>query len=466
MSQTLTNQSINPRLFLYASDLPITLKNDYLVLRKHIIDILLANQTYDLMLSKIPDQLVKGKTPQLVFKYKIRTKSASTYDISLFLIDIDKLTIKKSHTFEDIKRSNFINSLRENVFTFFSNKKLTTKQDNEFKRRTKRKIQTIGKLKGSDQIGKTKTENIPTIVDQSQKASSNKSPSRKDQIKKIGKNKAPKEEHGSIWSLLRDEDIDIPWLPKKSQTQSIIKSLEKKVNSPFNEMSSIKNFDEKLNSLTYHRFHVSYKYALRQLEISDIIETDIEYHSVIGFSLEWLNYSPRFISPFLYKLSIDFDTPLETTPVQLEGHFNMTSSLGYRFSNRGLIGLSYDIDKMNFPNLNAISSTVSANSFTVYWLDIDYMYIRRNYNLAFSLGTLINSKNSGKDQTAELRATDDFQGNSVNIKLRYYLEDKFKGDIQLWMGFQYKKYYLTRINNGTDTKINSDNFIYHLGTYF
>ena len=309
-------------------------------------------------------------------------------------------------------------------------------------------------------------EAIPQDIEQVQKNSLKRNKKSRNQGIQISTKKLSKPEFGSIWSLLRDDDIDIPWLPKKSQTQSIIKSLEKKIKSPFNEFSSIKNFDEKLSSLTYHRFHFSYKYALRQLEISDIIKTDIEYHSVIGFSLEWLNYSPRFISPFLYKLSIDFDTPLETTPVQLEGHFNMTSSLGYRFSNRGLVGLSYDIDKMNFPNLNSISSTVSANSFTVYWLDIDYMYIRRNYNLAVSLGTLLNSKNSGKDQTAEIRAVDDFKGNSINIKLRYYLEDKFKGDIQLWMGFQYKKYYLTRTNNGTDTKVSSDNFIYHLGTFF
>jgi hypothetical protein len=466
IAQTLTNQSINSRLFLYSSDLPITLEKDSQIIRKHIIDILLANEKFDLMLSEIPDQLVKAKTPQFVFKYKIRTKSASTYDISLFLIDIDKLSIKKSHIFQDIKRSTFLSNLRKNVFLFFSNKKLTTKQKKEFNKRTQKKIKTIGRLekRSIKNTAFRPSEVIARAEESVTSTAQNKNINKK--LKTSIQKGTKKIENGSIWNLLRDDDVDIPWLVKKSKTKSFIKSLEKKISTPFNEISSIKNYDEKLTPLTYHRFHISYKYALRQLEVTDIIDTDIEYHSVIGFSIEWLNYSPRFISRFLYKLSVDFDTPLETTPVQLEGHFNMTSSIGYRYSNRGLIGLSYDIDKMNFPNLNAVSSTVSANSFTVYWLDIDYMYIRRNYNLAVSLGTLLNSKNSGKDQTAELRATDDFKGNSLNFKLRYYMEDKFKGDIQLWMGFQYKKYYLTRTNSSTDTKINSDNFIYHIGTFF
>lgn len=465
-SQVLTSNSEKPRLFLYSSDLPVKLQESANIFRKHIIDIVLLHQKHDLMLSEIPDKLVKGKTPQFILKYKLRTKNAYSYNLTYVLIDIDKLIVKKEFTFSGINQKELIEKMRLNLTMFLSGKKLSSKQKEKIKRITKNRINKIGNIQ---KITKKPIEQkTPSIAFQEPEKKINlttKIAKAQRSRRKSPKAQVPKQ--GSIWALLRDDDIDIPWVEAKKFTAGATPiNNKKKVETPFNEGSSIKNYNEKLNELTYNRFHISYKCALRQLKIDDIIDTDTEYQSVLGFSLEWLNYAPLYISPIVFRLRTEFDTPLETTPVQLDGHFNVTTSLGYRIRNKHLIGLSYEIDRMNFPNLNQIGSTVVANSFTVYWLDLDYTFLKRNYNLTASIGTLLNTKNSGKEQSAELRAKSDFTGHSLNVKFRYYLEDRYIGDIQLWYGVQFRSYLLSRNNDNGNTYVNATNYIYHLGMYF
>ncbi len=468
-AQTLTSTTNKPKLFLYSSDLPIKLEQQSQVIRKHIIDTVLMDNRHDLMLSNIPDQIVTGKTPQFILKYKLRTDGQETYKLSFFLIDIDKHKIIRNAHYPQIKVTQLIEDLRLNLFSFLQNKLISLKERKILRQRTQKKLKTLGNLPRA--IRENDKENISKITTTEENALSpptQKPPRQKEKmsrslqkIKKINK---------SLWALLKDEDVDIPWVTTKSLNS--LKSTPKpknkpsKISSPFNEGSKINFMLDDSNDLDYNRYHLSYKFAVRNLLIKDIITTDTEYQSVLGISFEWFKYSPLHISPFTFRLKTEFDTPLETQPVQLDGHFNMTGSIGYRFKNRYIFALAYDIDRMNYPNLNEENSTIVPNSFTVYWLDLELIYFHTNFNLGLTVSHLLNSKNSGEDQSAENRAESDFTGQSYNLKLRYYLQDRFFDQFQAWMGLQYRYYNINRKNSGADTKITSRNYIYHFGIYF
>ena len=237
-AQTLTSTTNKPKLFLYSSDLPIKLEQQSQVIRKHIIDTVLMDNRHDLMLSNIPDQIVTGKTPQFILKYKLRTDGQETYKLSFFLIDIDKHKVIRNAHYPQIKVTQLIEDLRLNLFSFLQNKLISLKERKILRQRTQKKLKTLGNLPPS--IRENDKENISKITTTEENALSpptQKPPRQKEKmsrslqkIKKINK---------SLWALLKDEDVDIPWVTTKSLNS--LKSTPKpknkppKISSPFNE---------------------------------------------------------------------------------------------------------------------------------------------------------------------------------------------------------------------------------------
>lgn len=465
MAQSLVKSSNKPNLFLYYSEFPVALEKESKIIKKHIVDSVLYTRKFDLMFSKIPDVLVKTKKSQFILKYKLRTQGFNLYRLELFLIDVNKVIVKRVQAFDNIPHKKLIERIRNATFMFLHNKTVSVENINRFKSLSQKKMFKLGKLTNKS----LEKENKPAQFELKDKQLTNIPVVKNKELPQQESLGSPKSRTPSLWDLLKDDDKDIPWVPiKKAQNKKInkIKKITRKARSAFNDLSSIKIAEDDSDSLDVNRIHLSYKYANRELAVSDKIELQTNYHSVLGFSVEWLNYAPLHISPYIFRLIGEFDSPLETEPVQLDAHFNLATSVGYRYSNKYLLGLTYSVDTVNYPNLNIIGEGISPNNITTYWADFDFLNIGIQYNLSFSVGFLLNAKNSGKNQSAEVAALGKFSGNTLNIKYRYYFDDSFIEDIQFWLGLQYREYSLARANQGSDLLIKAQHYIIHYGVFF
>ncbi len=473
-AQVLTPSENKDKLFFYASELPEVLKPSSSLIRKHIIDIVLLTESYNIMLSRIPDELVKAKAPQFILKYKLRTMGKNLYSIELFLINADYVRIERSRLKERVPLHNLTASLRQFTLEFLKNSPLSKTEEKKLAKRNTKMIQKIGKIEN-----KIEMHSLAQSVKDSLEIEKNKQDlsDKKSNISKIHPPqnmtiRNPKEKK-SLWDLLKDQDKDIPWSPEKPIAKATIHATADKRIAPFFDWIKIQPSMAQYQELEFNRFHASYKYAQRSLEIQDIINLNTDYTSVIGFAFEWLKYYPKDVSRKIFKLALEFDSPLETTPVQLEGHFNLKASLAYRITNKLTLGVSYDIDKLNYPNLNQVGTDIVANSYTIYWLGIEGGYFHRDFNTTLALETLYSAKNSSEITTAEERAKEDFNGHAIKYNLRYYFNDLFFEKIQFWIGFQARYYNLSRKNKiignfdeNKTTNIKAINYIFHTGVYF
>lgn len=469
---TISATKLKPKLFLYASDLPITLQSSESIIRKHIIDQTLSHQGYDLMFSQIPNYLVKGKQKQFVLKYKIRTDGQFTYRLELFLFDIDNVVQIRYGKLDKIHIHHFVEILRATIQRFLLNQPLSNKEiENSLKTSRKRvkQIKSIISPKINVPPPPLTAVNLAKIIRTKIVISNLKKVLKKDIL---ATNTPSQKSKKSIWELIRDTDKDIPWKSNKgkktksnSEEDPNKKSLSEEF-APLFDPSSFKPLTNNSNTLEYNRFHISYKFAQRELQIEDYISISTKYHSILGFGLDWLRYYPMHISKFIFLLKTEFDTPLTTTPVQLEGHFNFHLSTGYRFKNQYMIAANLDIDRLNFPNLNNIGETISSNSYTIYWGELQLGYFNPKFNYAFSIGVPILTKNSGEDQEIESRATGELTGYTTVAKFRYYTDQFFKDKFRFWMGMQYRRSDVKRQNKISNTEIISQNIIAHFGVYF
>ena len=62
---------LRPKMFLYASRLPTTIKNYKIPLQKHVIDVLLSTQKHNVVFSDIPKFISPANVPQNILKYKL-----------------------------------------------------------------------------------------------------------------------------------------------------------------------------------------------------------------------------------------------------------------------------------------------------------------------------------------------------------------------------------------------------------
>ena len=103
-----TPPALRPRCF-FIFKASSTLKKQEKNLRKHVIDVLLSTQKYNVVFSKIPKIISKGDVSQQILKYKLRTSviSDSLFDVEYFLIDADNIRIIKKIKYIDIPKVNY-----------------------------------------------------------------------------------------------------------------------------------------------------------------------------------------------------------------------------------------------------------------------------------------------------------------------------------------------------------------------
>jgi len=457
------NRVAQPKLFLYASDLPTPLKTYQESLQLHSIDVLLATQKFNIVFSNIPEYLSKSNRDQYVLKYKIRTGSNLNYKISYYLYDINELIQVREQSFLSTKK-NILRNFRLGLYEFILMKKLTAPEMRKFDQYSKDRIESIKKKYQTNlaplPIQQPKDKELAPINTEQEVA-----------IISIAEQNKEAHQSKSIWDLIRDKDRDISWSnPQNKATQKNHKkeksrnfSLTPEVRNPFTKIGSKSKVssDEEPDHLRTHIIHIAWKYINRSLDIKDLIQLRSKFESNIGLNLEWIFYDHYNFSKLFYRLQYEIDKTFNTSPIDLSSHYRIRPGVGYRLTESFILSSYYERSNLVFANLNNIGDTISESNYNLDFLVFESSYLTDSIFLTVQLSTPLHSSPSTKDSS-----TESIHGLRVGAMARYYFPSLFLG-ISPWIELEgYYDRYSQDITSSRTLKIDRKEVSFKLGTYF
>ncbi len=452
------------KLFLYASSLPITLENQYYILRKHVVDVILSTQLFDLVFSEIPDYLAPSTTKQFILKYKLRTDGKHSYKLELYLIDADAVQIVRNVIHNKINKDNLIYDFRLKLYEFILNRKLTPKAKVTFQKKSLKIRQKIAKQK-LHMRKPPKLKKLPLNISKLLNKPAEIKPLATAN-KPINKNTPSNELKPSLWELLKDDDIDVPWIPiekvKRSyKTGTISLAPVKKIN-PFSLWAdlSLKTTDELSTSLISHQFHLAWKYVQRELIVDDLLKIQNEFYSILGFTAEWLYHFPIHISRLVFRAGMEIDQTLKTEPLDMNGHFVFRTGFGYMYNSWLMPSLYYEQSHINYANLNVVGQGLEANTHSIKWLSLEVAILGNKTYLSGHFAHSIASSYNGDPR--ELSAPTGFR---YGANLRYFFNNKLFG-AKYWFDVEYRKESFNRENVDGTMTLDKSEYSMRLGIHF
>lgn len=431
------NLDSRPKLFLYQSTLPQTLITTERELKKHVIDVILATQKYEVVFSKIPKILTKAKVPQKIIKYKFRTDGEFTYRIELFLIDADVIQIIKNSSYNKVHRDELLREFRLRLYEFILGRKLKKEEKEEFENIS---LTKINRFKSRPVNNRFSQKSIPDH--NSNNLSEVKQDKNKTQSQNSDSNKPHKEK--SLWDLLVDQDSDRPW-EKEKEVKTKENSKKDKIGrgnsiepNPFRAWAKVSQGDQQRDSLVSNQVHLAYKYVDRQVDVKDIIDLKNDFFSPIGLSFEWIYFFPRHVSPFLFRSTLELDYSTNTEPISMDGHSLFRFGFGYRLNYWYLPSLYYEQSNLNYANLNVIGDEIEPNTHQVKWLNLEQAF--NGNQLYFSIHyALTIGATKNKDQREDAAP----QGRRLAFNLRYFTMQRFFKQ-RFWYDIEYRREDFTR----------------------
>ena len=464
----------NPKIFLYASELPRTIVEQKSILRKHVIDIILMTQVYNIMFSHIPKRLVKSKVPQRVLKYKIRTDLSNRFTLEFFLIDADRVFLVRQSKFLKISHKNLLKNFRKHLFDFLNNKKMTTDELLIFDKNSVKKISKLGNIKQRNSRNEmTKAQGLEERnIRLNQKKgnlekSSDKSIQRNDKVK--SKNKKQ-----SLWELLIDLDRDKTWLkvilPSKKnneiQKDNIVSKKKKNLQAPaINPFLNIGNISLKREgdfsqSLSTSQFHFALKFVQRELAINDLIKLTNEFKSLAGLTFEWIVYKPVAVSRVFLRTGLEIDKAIKTAPVKMNDHLLFRIGAGYRLPGRLLPSLYYERSNLVYANLNQIGEGIVSNIKTVNWLSFDMAYLGIKDYMSIHIAKSFYTSGVKAGREIDLP-----QGYRYGANYRYFFNNKFV-KVKWWGDVEYRSSKFQGKNISNTIEIYKKEYSFRIGIYF
>jgi hypothetical protein len=462
-----------PKLFLYSSTLPIALTNQYYILRKHVVDVLLATQIYDIVFSEIPNTIVKSSTSQYILKYKLRTDGQSTYRIEYYLINADEVQVSRRKVLHKVQKENLLFEFRLSLYEFVLDKKLRTNQLKEFKQHSEKRISKIyskelevrtpRKVKNLKEILSPKLEKVQSL-DKKMKGSISSTDS-----------KSPKVEKASLWELLKDQDTDVAWTAppikavdkKKSEKKKIkmgkITAKIQKTLNPFLFWAnlSLKSANELKTSLGANQLHVGWKYVQRDIDVDDLVTIKNEFTSVLGLTLEWVYYLPLHVSRLVLRTGMEIDQTFKTTPIDMDNHFLFRAGAGYRVNNWFMPSLYFEQSNLNYANLNTIGGGIKANTHTIKWLSLELAILGNQTYLSAHFAKSIASTKNG-----DTRESSPPTGFRYGANARYFFNNKYFG-MRPWFDLEYRREEFKRKSiDSSNLSILKNEYSTRIGIYF
>ncbi|OFZ26177.1 MAG: hypothetical protein A2381_08660 [Bdellovibrionales bacterium RIFOXYB1_FULL_37_110] len=470
------NAGDNPKLFLFSSDLPLSLFNQYYILRKHVVDVVLATQLYDLVFSKIPEYLARSKKPQFILKYKLRTDGPDSYRIEFFLIDADAVQIIKQDKHEKISLSELLYEFRLGLYEFILEKKLRPEEKETFQKASQNKIDSIHKQKLDKRpipvqekfSGQPDLTQPPTLQETKNLTSD---PKKVHTLKTLSSTLSSSEIKSSLWKLLEDSDSDVPWNLQSTSLNNSQNNNKSHKTSPLNQTNvtnpfilganiALKTDDELSQRLGSHQFHFAWKYVQRRLVITDLVRIENEFYSLIGFTTEWIYYNPLHISKLLFRNGIEIDKALKTRPIDMKGHFLFRSGVGYKLNSWFLPSLYYEQSDLHYANLNEYGKGIVANYHSLKWISFEPAILGNKTYLSLHFAKSIAGSKNG-----DPREKDGPDGYRYGWNVRYFFSNKL-WRTRFWADGEYRKETFRRDNINNKLEINKQEYSARLGVYF
>jgi len=468
------------KLFIYSSELPKPLLNSHYVFRKHVVDVILATQKYNLMFSEIPERLVKSQVPQFIIKYKIRTSDLADtlYNLELTLFDADKVVVSNQVIHENIPLSKLYYQFRLRLYEFILNRSLTNEEEIKFDKASSKKITQFKKslIKPKKSLEATSTNSsgdTPPSPNQQTKTSSQPSLPSNQKNAKDKSEKPKKELKPSLWTLLKDDDRDKSWFAinqskkekddskkEDEQSNSNNQGAVKPFVNPFLNIGSIslKGSDEFSLGLGTDQFHFAWKVVQRSQKISDIIKLTNEFNSLLGFTFEWLIYQPIHVSRFFLRTGIEFDKALNTKPIELNDHFLFRMGLGYRLPGRWMPSVYYERSSLVYANLNNLGDGVTSNLATANWINLEWAYLGiKTYSSVHFAKSI-----SVSDAEGITRATESLGGFRFGANVRYFFSNKYL-KLKWWGDIEYRREQFEQKNTNTTLEISKEEISFRIG---
>lgn len=461
------------KIFLYASELPKPLLSFQKDLRKHVVDVILATQKYEVVFSKIPDILSKSIKKQKVLKYKIRT-DGKYYNLEISLIDADSVAIEKVELYTKIKQKHLLYLFRLHLYEFILNRSL---KENELENEIKRSLKVSSKISRKliqklQNKARQKELNKQEISDAFRISKITKN-NRTLILRESRKETKERQKKKSLLSLLRDVDRDITWLKKKQiKTASLQKKENKKqkrstsfnkVLNPFLSLGaiSLKSDDELTQSLATDQVHFAWKYVKRDQKIEDIISLNNSFKSTLSFILESIFYNPIHHSKLFYRLGFEYDAALDTEPIDMEDHILVRAGLGYRVNYRFIPSFYFERSNLNYANLNNIGDGIESNSHVIYWVNSELAYLTPTNYFSIHLAKSVYGTKNG-----DIRERSSPSGIRVGANIRHYFSSRLIG-LRFWTGLEHRYSKFKRKNKSiSELQIKKTELTLYLGTFF
>lgn len=446
-----------PKMFLYQSDLPLALQEQERLLRKHVIDVILATQKYEVVFSEIPNKLSKARVQQKILKYKIRTDGRDTYRIELFLIDADIIQIIKNQKNEKIHKTQLLQEFRISLYEFILNKKLRAEEKLEFNK------VSLNKIKRYQQ--KVKKNSKTTKDAATSLASNTEKPSTPNRKKRAQKNTKVKKSVG-LWDLLTDLDQDEPWKESNNEAKDEKSKSKNRFSpsnlepNPFRAWARIAQMDDPRDTLSSNQIHLAYKYVDRKAQVRDIIDINNDFFSPIGMTFEWVYYFPRHISPLLFRSTFELDYSTNTEPITMDGHSLFRVGFGYRLNYWYLPSIYYEQSNLNYANLNVIGDGIEANTHQIKWINFEQAF--NGNQVYFSIHYALSV---GATRNKDARESSPPTGRRLALNLRYFTQQRLWGG-RFWYDIEYRTENFTREMTDQNMSIDKNEFSLRLGVYF
>ena len=479
-----TSAEQRPKMFLYASRLPSTLKNHKTPLRKHVIDVLLSTQKYNVVFSDIPKFISPADVPQSIIKYKLRTSylSPTLFNLSFTMINADKIKVIKEINYLDIPKSKLLYQFRLHLYEFILGKKLSNSEEKKFNEISKQRIQKYdetSELSSNTNTSQPTTNKKPELSssrdfkNKIQKNSPKPTSSKNNPLSSENKNLSSPTLN--LWDLLNDVDTDPSWdINNIKNVNNAIDDKNGKMNesetegikgppNPFlkTRISLVEN-DEELD-YRIDMFHFAWRVVKRDQEVTDIIALTNNFFSILGLTFEWVIHNPLNIQNLFFRTGFEVDRSIKTEPIKLSDHSLFRTGFGFKLPFNLLPNIYLETNSLVFANLNTEGEGFQDNIVSVYWSTIELAYLTDHLYLALQY-----SKSLDSSTLLEGKSFTSLSGTRAGVNARYF-SDYTIFSLKLWGDIEYRVEDFSAISLDTKTrnlKVVKQELAIKLGFYF
>ena len=450
---------LRTKVFLYQSKLPKSLVNSKDELRRHVIDVLLSTQKYNVVFSKIPEFIAKGDVPQVVLKYKLRTSTtvSSLFNIEFKLINADTVKVIKTINYVDIPKSRLFYQFRLHLYEFILGKKLTNAQEMKFNKVSSSKIKKfkINKKSTANPDDTEKNNTSPRQIKSSKKAvavTNTPPPFMNKGLAATSSPKAaptPSSKKITLWDLLKDNDQDRSWLSETVSDKSLLnketddqkkekgaetQQVDSKIVGPANPFlkTRVTIKEDETQDIRFDMFHIAWRVVKRDQEVTDLVGLTNNFFSVLGLTFEWVIHNPLNIKNLYFRTGFEVDKSLKTEPIKLSDHSLFRAGFGVKLPLNILPSLYIETNSLVFANLNRAGEGFQDNIVSVYWSTLELailtksLYLGAQYSKSIDSSTLLEGINFANLQGERFGATARYFSNLSIFSLKLWTDVEYR----------------------------------------